>query len=308
MPNKWIAALPILAATLWAGLAQAAPVPVRIDDNNSFPESLGSANGTLYIGSSTKAIVYRAKPGAQYAEPWIAAPSGYTRVLGVLADAPTGTLWVCYDNKTTAMLKSFDLKSGAAKNSYPFPGGGLCNDISLKNGDVFTTDTTNGRILKLAKGASALSVWYSNAADPSFDGLVWAKDGKLYVNTFYTSHLIRIDTNPDGTAGKATILNTSIPIYQPDGMRLSSSGKFLLIEGQGHLDNPNFKLGRVDEVTIHGDDATIKVIKDGFEQPTAVTPVGNMIYVLECKSDYNSRPELAGKDPGAFYAYPVPFK
>ena len=61
-------------------------------------------------------------------------------------------------------------------------------------------------------------------------------------------------------------------------------------------------------VSVNGDNATITVIKDGFELPTAVTPVGGTIYVLECKTDYQRRPDLKGKDPGAFFAYAVPFK
>ena len=307
MPNRWITALPILAGLLWAGTAMAASAPVRIDDNNAYPESLTSADGAFYFGSMIKGVVYRASPGSAHAEPWIPALPGYTRTLGVLADAPTGTLWVCYDGDNKAMLKSFNLKSGAAKQSYEFPGGGLCNDVTLKGGDVYASDTLKGRILKLAKGAKEFSVWFSNPDDPSFDGIVWSKDGKLYANTYMTSHLIRIDVNPDGSAGKEVVLKTSIPIFQPDGMRLSTSGKILMVEGQGHLDNPNFKLGRVEEVTVQGDNAIIKIIKDGYESPTAVTPVGNMIYVLECKADYQNRPELKGKDPGVFYAYPVPF-
>ncbi len=307
MPNKWISALPVLAGLIWAGTALAAPAPVRIADAGAFPESLTSADGTFYFGSMLKGVIYRTRPGSQDAEPWIAAQPGYTRTLGVLADASTGTLWVCYNGQDKATLKALDLKTGAAKQSYDFPGGGLCNDVSLKGGDVYATDTIKGRILKLAKGAKEFSVWFSNPADPTLDGIVWAKDGKLYANTFMTSHLYRINVNPDGSAGQATLLKTSIPIFQPDGLRLSSSGKILMVEGQGHLDNPNFKLGRVEEVTVQGDTATLKVIKDGFESPTAVTPVGDTLYVLECKADYQNRPELKGKDPGVFQAYPVSF-
>ena len=68
--------------------------------------------------------------------PWIAAgPNGLGRVLGVFADDAANTLWVCTNdtnpNGTNAELKSFDLKTAAPKGSYPFPGGGLCNDIAV---------------------------------------------------------------------------------------------------------------------------------------------------------------------------------
>jgi sugar lactone lactonase YvrE len=282
---------------------------VRIDDNNVFPESLGSANGALYIGSSAKGIVYRAKPGSQYAEPWLQPPEGYDRVLGVLADASSNTLWVCYNTRGKASLHSFNLTSGVAKNAYDFPGGGLCNDIALKKGEAYVTDTMNGRILKLAKGAAALSEWWqASAEDRSLDGLVFTRDGKLYANAYNSSHLIRVDMNADGSAGKGTVLNTSVPINQPDGMRLSSSGNLLVVEAQSFPDNPHLKLGRVDEVAIDGDNAVIRVIKDGYEVPAGVTSIGSTIYVLETKFDYLRRTEMKGKDPGAFYAYAVPFQ
>lgn len=304
MPVRSLAAALLLTASAVPALAAG---DVRIDDNNAFPESLGSANGALYIGSSTKSIVYRAKPGAAFAEPWITGEAGL-RVLGILADAPSNTLWVCYNGKDVARLKRFNLQTGKTTGSYDFPGGGLCNDIALKQGDAYVTDTSKGRVLRLAKGADALTVWYSDASDPSLDGLVWAPDGKLYTNTYRSHHLIRIDVNPDGSAGKGTVLQTDKPLYQPDGMRLSSSGKILMVEGQGRLDDPDLKKGRVDEVVVDGDKAAIHVIREGFELPTAVTAIGGTIYVLECKSDYQRRPDLKGKDPGAFWAYAIKFR
>src|SRR6476646_7785150 len=74
-----------------------------------------------------KGTIYRAAPGASRAEPWIlASTAGLTRVLGVLADDRTNTLWVC-QNATDGRggvpatgqtaLRAFDLRSGAAKGT-----------------------------------------------------------------------------------------------------------------------------------------------------------------------------------------------
>jgi sugar lactone lactonase YvrE len=287
-------------------LAHAAPKDITIDDTMVFPESLSStANGTLYIGSLAKGVIYRAMPGSAKAEPWISnANIGVGRVLGVLADPATDTLWVCADgaDMSTAALKTFSLKSGAPKSSYPFPGGGLCNDIALKGGAAYVTDTVNGRILVLAHGAGDLKLWYQNdPADPSLDGLTFAPDGNLYTNTYRTNHLIRVAVKPDGSAGTGTVLTTSIPLYQPDGMRLTADGRLLLIEGQQVSGS-----GRLDEVTVKGDTATIKVLKDGYMLPTAVTTVGQTAWVLEAKLNYQRDPALKGKDPGAFHVYAVP--
>jgi sugar lactone lactonase YvrE len=271
----------------------------------AFPESLTStANGTIYIGSLSQGEVYRALPGERVAKTWISKDAGkFGLVLGVLADAKSSTLWVCDNNGDHAYLKTFSLKTSAPMKTYELPGGGFCNDIALKGADAYVTDTKGGRILKLASGGDALSVWYTNdKSDSSLDGLVWQGD-VLYTNTYNGNHLIRISLNPDGSAGKGVNLTTSMDIYQPDGMRLSSDGKILMVEGRGKDGN-----GRLDEVTVSGDTATIRVIKDKYMLPTAVTVVGKTAYVLEAKLNYQRDPALKGKDPAPFKAYAVPLK
>jgi sugar lactone lactonase YvrE len=286
-----------------------AATDVTLNAPMAFPESLTStANGTIYIGSMNLGAVYRALPGAREAKSWISKQAGnFGMVLGVLADAPSRTLYVCDDNGDRATLKTFSLATGALTKSYDFPGGGFCNDIALKgqdaNKDAYITDTKNGRVLKLAAGSDALTVWYVNdKSDPSLDGLVW-QGNTLYTNTYNGNHLIAVPMNPDGSAGKGVDLNTSTDIYQPDGMRLSSDGKILMVEGRGRDGN-----GRLDEVTVSGNTATIQVVKDHYMLPTAVTTVGSTAYVLEAKLNYQRDPALKGKDPGPFKAYAVPLK
>lgn len=297
------------AALCFLGLATPALAAsdVRIDDNNVFPESLGSANGALYVGSAAKGIIYRALPGKAFATPWIAPVQGFERVLGVVADAPSNTLWACYATRGKSSLRTYNLKTAVPKADYDFPDGGACNDILVKKDEIYATDIAKGRIVKLAKGAKDLAIWYQSPAEErGVDGIAFGRDGKLYITTYQSHHLIRIDVNPDGSAGTGTVLTTSLPLYQPDGLRLSPGGKLLLAEGQGRGDDPDMKKGRLDEVVIDGDQATIKVLKDGYQVPTAVTAIGNTAYVLESKSNYQRRPELRGQDSGAFYVYAVP--
>ena len=297
----------LTTALLFAALATPAMAATDITLNvpMAFPESLTStADGTVYIGSLNQAAVYRAKPGEATASPFISKDAGkFALVLGVLADTATDTLWVCDNAGDHAYLKSFGLKSGTPAKTFELPGGGFCNDIALKGKDAYVTDTKGGRILKLAAGGTALSVWYTNdKSDTSLDGLVW-QGNQLYTNTYNGNHLIRIALNPDGSAGKGVNLTTSMDIYQPDGMRLTSDGKILLVEGRGKDGN-----GRLEEVTVKGDTATIRVIKDKYMLPTAVTVVGNTAYVLEAKLNYQRDPALKDKDPGVFKAYAVPVK
>jgi hypothetical protein len=83
----------------------------------------------------------------------------------------------------------------------------------------------------------------------------------------------------------------------PDGFRLISGNRFLLAEGTG---------GRIDEVTIEGDEARIKVLREGLISPPGVTLVGNTAYAIEGKISYLMDPKLKGQDPGAFKAYAIP--
>ena len=296
---KLFAAAAILAALTVPAFAADITVHVPL----AFPESLASTpNGTIYIGSMNLGAVYRALPGERTAKTWISKEAGnFGKVLGVLAHK--GTLYVCDNNGDHAYLKNFSLKTGALLITRELPGGGFCNDIAMKGLDAYITDTKGGRVLKLPAGNDALTVWYTNdQSDTSLDGLVWQGDA-LYTNTYNGNHLIRIPMNTDGSAGKGVNLATSMDIYQPDGMRLSSSGKILMVAGRGKDGN-----GRLDEVTVSGDSANITVVKGGYMLPTAVTVVGGTAYVLEAKLNYQRDPALKDNAPGTFKAYAVPVK
>ena len=150
-----------------------------------------------------------------------------------------------------------------------------------------------GRILRLAPGAAALNEYASGPGLESVDGLVFTRDGRLYVNTYSSSRLLRLD----GAAGNVTVapIAPSQPLKNPDGMRLAPNGDILLVEGQGHLDR----------VVIHGDSAAITVLKEGLNVPVAVTVVGNTAWELESKFNYRREP-LKEQDPGVFGAFAVP--
>ena len=280
---------------------------ITFTDGRIFPESLSSTkNGDLYFGSLGLDAVYRATSKESQATPWIKAKSnGLTTVLGVLADEKAGVLWVCTSagggrNGAPVVgetaLKAFNLKDASLKASYPFPGNGLCNDIAVaKDGTVYAADTTQARVLRLKKGAAALDIW---AADPMLlataDGLALLADGNLYITSVGKSTLMRIDVNKDGSAGKITKLEPSRPLQGPDGMRSVGARTLLLVEG-----------GRLDEVTINGDKAEIKVLKEGMTGITAVTLTGGMAYVSEARLNLRND---ATKDPGPFKAYGIPYK
>ncbi len=301
----------VLAAALGIATAgQAAPRgDIRINDSGVYPESLSAApDGTIYIGS-IKGVVFRAPPGSAVAEPWIrpTTENGIVSILGVLADGPRRTLWICSSPSPlrtppavgTTSLMAFDLKSGAQKGVYPFPApNGACNDITIaKDGTVYATDTPNGRILVLRPGAKALELFAADDRLKAIDGIVFGGDGALYLNIVSKGMLMRVDRGPDGKMTGLTELKLSQPVAGPDGFRLISGNRFLLAEGNS---------GKVDLVTIDGDRADIKVLKEGLVSPPGVTLSGRTAFGLEGKITYLIDPKLEGQSPEPFMARAIP--
>jgi sugar lactone lactonase YvrE len=290
--NRRLCMIGLLAAT--ACFAQSAANDVTISDDSPASESLTSTNdGALIISSTTKSEIFRAAKGAPTADVWIKpGTNGLQRVLGVLADERSGTLWACSSGSpgsAPTALKTFELKTGAPKGSYDLPGGtGLCNDIAIApDGTVFATDTDGRRVLRLRKNATTMEEWVKDAKFNGLDGIAFADDRTIVVNNFFGGTLLRIPIGSDSAAGPVSEIKTSQPITRPDGMRSLRSNTLLLIEG-GHLDR----------VTIDGDNAKIEVLKDGFNGVTAVTQTGKIAWVLGGKMN----PNAAG--PAKIYAVP----
>ena len=285
--TRGIARCLILAVVTLTSFAPQAPAQgrtqVTISDTGVVAENLTSnRDGTVYFGSMAKGTIYRAAPGAAQAEPWIlASTAGLTRVLGVLADDKTNTLWVC-QNATDGRdgtpvtgqtaLRSFDLTRGAAKGAYPFPpNSGVCNDIALSaDGGVYVSESFRGRVHRLKPGAAALEVWKSDEQLNVIDGLAFLADGSLYVNNFATGKLFRIPVNSDGSAGPIVAIETSMPLVRPDGLRPVGPRTLIQAEQQG----------RVTELTVSGDRAEVRVLQDGLTRASGVTLVGNTVVAL----------------------------
>ena len=301
------------AALAWAAMAVsalAAPAhDIRIDDVAVYPESMGAApDGTLYVGSM-KGMVFRARRGEAFAEAFIQpdARNGILSLLGVLPDSKSRTLWLCSSPSPlrnppavgTSSLMAFNLKTGTFKASYPFPApAGACNDITVgPDGAVYATDTPNGRIFVLKPKAGALDLFASDPRLKGIDGIVFSGDGKLYLNIVSKGLLMRLDRGPHGAMTGLTTLTLSQPVAGPDGFRLIAGERFLLAEGNS---------GKIDEVTIHGDKADIKVLKTGLVSPPGVTMIGHTAYGLEGKILYLIDPKLKGQDPGPFVIHAIP--
>jgi hypothetical protein len=305
------AALGLQACSGTPSAASRVPGNILIDDKDVYPESVTSTESGAVINGSIKGIVFRALPEETVARAWIrpTPENGLGAVFGVLADDKSKTLWLCSvpapfgppKEGENSSVMAFDLDSGAQQGRYRFPAPrGTCNDVTVApDGALFVADTPNGRILKLTPKGTELSVWGSDEKLKGIDGLAFSGDGTLYVNIVTRGALIRVARNADGSMGSLTELALSQPLGGPDGMRLIEGNRFLLAEGTA---------GRIDEVTIEGDRATIRVLREGLNSSPGVTRVGDTAYATEGKIGYLFDPKLKGQDPGPFTIHAIPIR
>ena len=302
------------SAALAAAVALMAPASIAIAaeaqtitfaETGIFPESVTSTRaGDIIFGSMAKGGVYRAGPGQTVATLWIdPARSGISSILGVFADEASNTLYVCSvaggapPDKADALsaVRTFDLKTGDPKGSYPMPGGSkaLCNDFAVaKDGSVYIAETRGGQVLRLKPGAGAPEVFVKDDLLAGADGIALGADGNLYVNSFTKYRFVRVGVNKDGSAGAVTELTPSIPLEHPDGLRSLGGLRFLQAEGAG----------RIDLVTVSGDAAAITPLKTGEPGLTSMTVARGKVWAINAKLAYRQDPALKGQDPGPFTA------
>src|ERR1700685_831830 len=271
-------------AALVVGFAQAAlAADILIADAKSQPESLTVApGGVLIVGSASTPFVYKVRPGSTTAEKFVdaSAEGAGTFFFGMLADAATNTLWTCQLTpvpgttpvKRHTALRGFDLSTGTEKLRWNLPGdNSTCNDFSIgPDKALYISDTANSKIYKLAAGATAAELFLEDHALYGIDGITFL-DGTLYVNNVFSNNLYRIPVDAAGKAGQPVDIWMDQPVKGPDGMR-AANGKLLLAENGS---------GKISVITVHGDKASVTVIKEGLKTPTAVEPAGDTIWVAE---------------------------
>ncbi|HEY4032045.1 MAG TPA: hypothetical protein VGM25_16990 [Caulobacteraceae bacterium] len=295
-----------MAAALAMAGGAAFAQDITVNDTRVFPESITSTKGgDVIFGSMGKGGVYRAKAGSNTADLWIDPKvSGITFMAGVFADDASNTLYACSgmggappeQAAQKSAVRAFDLKTGAAKGSYPMPYGAksFCNDFAVdKAGNLYATDTVGGAVHRLKKGGTALEEWAKDAKLAGADGIAMGGDGNLYVNSFQTHKMFRIAIAKDGSAGAITELTPSLTLNQPDGLRALGGLRFLQAEGGN---------GRIDLVTVSGDKAQITPIKEHEPGLTAMTVARGKVWVMNAKL---SLMRDKTQDPGVFEAEPV---
>ena len=275
----------LLFALLWwpALRKPLSAAEILIADAKSQPESLTVApGGVLIVGSAGTPFVYKVRSGSTTAEKFIdaSAEGPGTFFFGMLADASSNTLWTCQLTPvpgTTPVqrhtaLRSFDLSTGAPKIRWNLPGdNSTCNDFAIgPDKALYIADTSNSKIYKLPAGASTAELFLEHRALYGIDGITFL-NGTLYVNNVFSNNLYRIPIDAAGKAGQPVDIWMDQPVKGPDGMR-AANGKLIVAENGS---------GRISVITVNGDKASVTVIKEGLNTPTAVEPAGDTIWIAE---------------------------
>ena len=269
---------------LLTSFAQAASAAeILITDAKSQPESMTVApGGVLIVGSASSPFVYKVRQGSSTAEKFVdaSAEGPGTFFFGMLADAPSNTLWTCQLTPvpdTTPVrrhtaLRSFDLSTGAQKIRWNLPGdNSTCNDFAIgPDKALYITDTANGKIYKLAAGASTAELYLEHQTLMGVDGITFL-DGTLYVNNVVFNKLYRIPVDAAGKPGRPVDIWMDQPVRGPDGMR-AANGKLIVAENGG---------GKISVLTVNGDKASVTVLKEGLKTPTGVEPAGDALWFTE---------------------------
>jgi len=271
----------LVAVTSFVQIASAAEI--LIGDAKSQPESLTIApGGVLIVGSASTPFVYKVRAGSATAEKFIdaTAEGPGTFFFGMLADAATSTLWTCQLTPVPGVtpvqrhtaLRSFDLTTGAPKLRWNLPGNNsTCNDFAIgPDKALYLADTANSKIYKLPAGASTAELFLEHRSLYGIDGVAFL-NGTLYVNNVFSNNLYRIPVDAAGKAGVPVDIWMDQPVSGPDGMR-AANGKLIVAENGS---------GKISVITVNGDKASVKVIREGLNTPTAVEPAGDTIWIAE---------------------------
>jgi len=275
------AATALVLLTLSAPAAR--PAEILIHDAKSSPESLTvTPDGNLFAGSASSPYIYLIKKGATTAETFVdaSAEGPGTFFFGQLADASTGTLWVCLLTPVPAVtpvarhssLRGYDLATGKEKLRWNLPGdNSICNDFAIgPDKALYITDTANSKIFRLAPGAQSAELFLEHRLLNGIDGITFL-NGVLYVNNVFFNKLYRIPVDASGKPSAPVDIWMDAPVRAPDGMRAANGKLFQAANGSG----------RIDALTIAGDTAHVTVLKDGLLTPTGIEPAGDTLWFTE---------------------------
>ena len=300
--------LPRVAAALALGLstlARAASPAVLPLPADWYPESLAVApDGAFLVGSWRQGAVARVRPGDARAQVLVpAASQGLANAQGVLVDAARGALWVCSGDigftvvpSTPSALKRYDLATGAPRGSIALPDDGYCNDLALDaRGRLYVTDSRHPRVLRLSADLARLEPWAedpalgaapvfsdSHGAYVGLNGIAVDDAGAVIVSLVAAApQLLRIETRPDGSAGRITRLVAPRELENVDALRALPGGRLVLFESHAFV--PGAYGGAITLARIDGDRLALRPLVAGLNDPSSGVVAGGRVWFIESK-------------------------
>ena len=240
MVRSLIAVLAAAAFALPVGVAGAAvDIEVVVDYNpaaGELPEGAVDKRGDVFVSVTPLGQIRKYEPdGSEIMRVQLVPPGTGIGLAGLAVDAP-GNLYVAaitFDPATQGVYKV------ARDGSFTrLPGTGaiaFANGVTLdKRGNIYVTDTARGAVWRVPADAGAAHVWFESpliqgtgAFQFGFplgaNGIAYRQNAIVVGNT-EGARLIRIEINPDGSAGSVTVLAESPALLGVDGIAFDVHG------------------------------------------------------------------------------------
>jgi sugar lactone lactonase YvrE len=300
---------------------------VRLPKGFAYPNGIAALpSGEIVIGSITSGrILARSQRGAWRAlrtpatageatggtlDPIFAATS-------LRLDGRRGLLWGTSPDFMSLRgrphaLFALSLRDGKATSAPTLPDGGFPNDLAIDDdGSVLVTDSRNGRVLRLAPGASRYETVIEDAqlkVDGGLGaaGIARAPDGTLVVGVFDRGELFVIERQAvEGRmvahgANMVSIRPLLLPrrLEHPDGLAFDVGGALLVLEGAA--DSGDGRLLSIPD-PLRAGRRPLQTLLTGLHSPVNLSlDDDGAVWITESKIRHRMRPALDLPPPRAF--------
>ena len=231
-----IAAAALLVPTAVAGAAVESVVVVDYDLAGEQPEGVAvDKRGDVYVSLAPLGQVWRIdRDGAERMLAQVVPAGAGNGVLGMAVDAP-GNVYVAAAtlNSASGVYKiardgSFARLPGTEAIVFP-------NGVTLdKEGNVYVTDTILGAVWRVPAGGGPAELWFQSALLEGSgifgfgfrlgaNGIAYRQNAVVVGNT-EGGRLVRVEIEPDGSAGAISVLAEGLPLLAVDGIAFDVHG------------------------------------------------------------------------------------
>jgi sugar lactone lactonase YvrE len=233
-----VAAAALLLPAAVAGAAVESLVVVDYDlDAGEQPEGVAvNKRGDVYVSLAPLGQVWRIdRDGTQEMLAQVVPAAAGNGVLGMAVDAP-GNVYVAaatFDPATSGVYKiardgSFARLRGTEAIVFP-------NGVTLdKEGNVYVTDTILGAVWRVPAGGAPAALWLQSAllegsgifefgVPLGANGIAYRQNAVVVGNT-EGGRLVRVEIEPDGSAGAISVLAEGLSLLGVDGIAFDVHG------------------------------------------------------------------------------------